>query len=363
MEPSLFLDLVERYFPRLVLSITETINGQENNDQPYYFRRFLGREFSLTGRWDALSIANSRIMADVVSMDSSLPLKKRPAISSATGEIPKLGMEMALNESDLTALQTMASSNLYPESQIIERLFADTASVIRGQYERIEDMFLQGLSTGAVVVSKGTNVGTEIRLDYRFDTAKKFTSTVEWSDPTATPVSDMIPMINKASADGNPIRIVLLDRVTLNNVLRSDEAKTLYAVVNGVINGTTFPPTQAQFNEAVRSRYGFVFEVVERTTRYQINGVDVDRQPWEAGQVVGINNNALGKLVWSFLAEMNAPVAGVTYQRADDFILAAKYRVNRPSLQEFTSSQSRAVPVIGATNQIYHLDTTVNAGT
>lgn len=371
MEPSLFIELVQKYFPRLILQTSETINGVDANGQRrYYYQRFLGRRFSLTGKWEALSIASTRVMADVIAMDSSIPLKKRPSLSAAGGEIPKLGMEMALNESDLTNLQLMASSSLMPESQIISTLFRDTVSVVVGQHERIEHMFLEGLSRGAIVVAKGPNVdtvagnvGTEIRLDFQYKSDHMFTSTVAWGNPGATPLSDIAAMVSKSSTDGYPIRRILLDRATMTNIANSDEAKAIYAETNNIIQGVTFAPTDTQLNTAVLNRWGYVFEVVERTTQYQIDGVDVAVQPWAAGQVVGINNESLGDVVWSRLAEMAAPVAGVTYQVTDDFILASKYRVNRPSLAEFTSSQSRALPVIAAVNQIYHLDSTVNATT
>lgn len=365
MEPSLFLSLVESYFPRLVISITETINNQENVEERYYFQRFLGRRFSLTGKWEALSVSGSRIMADVVAMDSSIPLKKRPALSAASGEIPKLAMEMALNESDLTNLQMMQSASLVPETQIISSLFQDTATVIRGQYERLEHMFLEGLSRGAIVVAKAPNadtnagnVGAEIRLDFNYLAGNLFTSTIPFSSPASTPLTDLGKMVTKSGLDGNKIRRFLLDQTTMNYILANDEAKDIYAQVNNVIQGVTFAPTFEQLNTAVSAKWGYIFEVVERTTRYQINGVDTDVQPWAAGQIVGINNERLGDVVWSFLAEMNSPVAGVVYQRADEFILASKYRVNRPSLAEFTSSQSRAVPVIADVKQIYHMDST-----
>lgn len=359
MEPSLFLDYVQKYFPRLVSSIVTTINDSEKNANPYYFRRFLTREWSLTGKWESLQEYNQRLMADVIAMDSSIPLKKRPSFAPASGEIPKIAMEMSLNETQLTELQTLTGLRNQPEKQIIEKLFKDTATCITGQYERLEAMFLEGLSRGVVEVQKDTNVGPEVRLDFKYYPSHLFAASVVWAPGAAyKPLTDLLPMIKKAKADGNPIRIMLLDDDTFEKILSSDEAKSLYAQANNVINGVTFAPTAEQFNSAVRSKWGFVFEVIERTSRYQINGVDTDYQPWEAGQIVGINNNALGKLVWATLAEMNAPVNGVTYQRADEFILAKKYRVNRPSLKEFTSSESRSVPVIGATNQIYKLDTT-----
>lgn len=368
MEPSLFQDYVGSYFPRLVMAITEEINGQKL-DQGYYFRRFLGREWSLTGKWESLAVANSRIMADVIAMDSSIPLKKRPTLSAASGEIPKLGMELALNETDLTHLQmlTQLRDPKAVEAQILEMLFRDTATVIRGQYERIEAMFLEGLSRGVVEVSKNRNVGAEVRLNFQYPAANQFNATLPWltgGAPTANVnhLDDLMKLVKKASADGNPIRVFMLDDNTMQQILNSDSAKQIFAQANNA-SAVLFAPTLEQLNQAVKSKWGYTFEVVNRVSRYQIDGVDYDYNPWEAGQIIGFNNNALGKLVWSTLAEMNAPVGGVTYQRADQFILASKYRVNRPSLAEFTNSQSRAVPVIGATQQIYKLDTTQGTAT
>lgn len=362
MEPSLFVEYVDRFFPKLVLSIVETVNGEEN-PQPYYYQRFLTREWSLTGRWESLATYNQRIMADVIAMDSSIPLKKRPSLSPASGEIPKLAMEMALNETQLTELQTLANLRERPEGQIVERLFRDLATCVTGQYERIEAMFLQGLSSGAVVVSKANNVGAEIRLDFGYRQENQFLATIPWNQANYTPLQDLLPLVTKAKADGNPVRTFLLDQATLDRILVSDDAKAIFAQSNGIVGGVTFAPTPEQLNASIRSKWGYVFEVVERTCRYQIDGVDTDYQPWEAGQIIGINNNNIGKLVWSTLAEMNAPVGGVNYQIADEFILASKYRVNRPSLAEFTSSQSRVVPVISAVNQIYKLDTTTGTTT
>jgi len=54
-------------------------------------------------------------------------------------------------------------------------------------------------------------------------------------------------------------------------------------------------------------------------------------------------------------------VAGVTYQMADDFILASRYSTNDP-LQEITASQAMVVPIINNVDRIYTLDTTVTKG-
>lgn len=363
MEPSLFLDLVEKWFPRLVLSVTREINGEDRED-PLYFPRFLSRRFSLSGQWDAIHQVSSRVMADVIAMDSSIPLKRREAISSAKGEIPKLAMEMQLNETQLTNLLTMQSSSLFTEQQLIAELFRDLASCIRGQYERLDYLFLKGLSSGVVEVDNTDNVGIGVRLDYQYPAANQFTSSLPWTNPLATPFTDLQPLLAKARLDGNRIRRIMLDRATWQGILDTDQAKQIYAEALGIVTGAPASLImEDRFNQIVQSNYGFVFEIVERTCVYQINGEDTAVDPWEAGQVIALNNTNLGALVWAFLAEAQRPVSGITYQTVDQFILASQYHLRRPSYSEVTSSQSRAVPVIAAVNQIYKLDSTQTATT
>ena len=361
MEPSLFLNLVDKYFPKLVLNIERSINEVDTakGEKPYYFKRFLGKKWSMDGRWEALSTFNQRIMADIIAMDSSIPLKSRERISSATGEIPKMGMEMSLNESDLTRLQLLVRAN-ESETRIAADLFRDVTSVIVGPTERLEWMFLKGLSSGATVVEDANNVGVEIRLDFGY--RNNFESTTPWVPGQDATLTLLKPMIDAAKNAGRPIRRMLTDSNTLAIILESKDAAELYAKYTNTMAGITFAPGMDQLNAATQREWGFVFEEVERVSRYQINGVNVDENPWEAGQIVGINNERLGDVVWADLAEMGAPVAGVRYQTADDYILVSKYRLNRPSLQEITNSQARAVPVISDVAQIFKYDTTATAG-
>lgn len=363
MEPSLFIEYVERYFPKLVISVTNFLNDQSKLPV-YYHQRFLRPEFSITGKWDAISRYNTAVMADVIALDSSIPLKRRPTVNSVTGEIPKIATERQLNESQLSQLQLLTGRAQENDLQIRQLLFEDVPAVIRGQYERMEAMFLQAFSSGVMLVDVDTNVGTGIRVDFQYPAANQFTATVVWGDPGYTPLSDLQVAVDKASADGFPIRLFLIDRPTFNLIAASDEAKNLFANSQGIQTGT-FAPTLDQLNTAVETNWGYRFELIERSVVAEINGVQTSFIPWEAGQVIGINNEQVGALVWSNVAEMSFPVGGVTYQRAgrQNYILVKKYRSVRPSLAEFTASESRSLPVIGNVNQIYKLDSTEGATT
>lgn len=363
MEQSLFIQFVQKYFPGIVVSVVEKLNDTKLTPT-YLHRRMLRKDFSVSGKWESINATNTLVAADVVAMDSPLPLKKRDSVGKASGDIPKMGMELKLNEQQLTNLDTLIAQNGGSTSTtavnaILAKLFSDTPKVIGGVFERLEAMFLQGLSSGVTLVEDTENVGTGVRVDYGYLSANKFTVDTLWSSTSAKPFDDIKVVLDKAAADGNTITKVMLDRDTLENIGKTTQAKELYAFEIGFVGSTTPALGIEQLNKiASNSRYGFTFEVVDRSIRYEKDGTQTTIKPWTAGAVVFLVSDQVGSLTWARLAEENHPVDGVTYQKADDFVLVSKYRMNKPSLSEYTSSQARVVPVIANVDRIYLLDST-----
>lgn len=357
MEQSLFIEYVAKYFPGIVLKVVETLNGK---DLPvtYLHRRLLKKDFSITGRWEGLSANHTRVMADVIALDSSLPLKKRDSLSKAGGKIPKMGMRMWLNETQLTELDVIVAQNQNNvfSSAIIAKIFADTPRVIEGIYERNEALFLEGFSTGITLVEDPENVGTGIRMDYGYLPANKQGVATLWTNVASKPWDDIKKMIKKAKDKGHTINRIFIDPTTLDNIAATTQTKELYAFLLGFVGANIPVPDNDSINRLAKSRYGFVFEIVDRTVTYERDGAQTTVTPWAAGQVIGVTTENIGSLIWARLAEQTRPVAGVTYQQVDDFIMVSKYGTNTPSLAEFTSSQARVVPVISGVERIYTID-------
>ena len=368
-EQSLFIEYVNKYMKGVVVREIEKLNDKQNNTLTYLHRDMLRKEFSFSGKWESISTLNTRVSADFVAMDSSLPLKRRDAIQKASGEIAKSGMELWLNETQLTELLNLAQMKNVQESDVVAKLFIDTPRVITGIYELMENAFLQGLSTGVTVfdntVANRDNVGIGIRLDYGYLTANKFGVSVLWSTPaTAKPLDDLRRVVKKAKdQDGNTITDVWMDDTTLERLLQTTQVKEYFAwAINWVGDKTLVPvPTLEQFNAALNrdQKYRFTIHMVDRTVVNERDGKRTTSTPWEEGKVILTTGTNVGVLAWAQLAEMVSPVAGVAYQTADDFILVSKFSTNRPSLKEFTTSQARVVPVICNVDQIYQLDSKV----
>lgn len=354
MQQSNFVKWVNKFLRGIVLRTVELLNDSKR-PLPYLHRRMLRKDFSVSGKWESLTSDNSAVMADVVAMDASIPLKTRDSVSTASGDIPKMGMKLTLNEKQLTDLDTIIAIG-GSDNQVVAKLFRDTPRVITGVFERNEAVFLEGLSSGVTLVENDKNVGTGIRINYGYLDANKFGVTTLWSNTASKPFDDIDRVLAKASADGNTVTRMMLDKTAFDNMAKTTQAKELYAFSKGFV-GTTIPtPDFSQMTQYISQRYNFVIELVDRSCTYEINGAKTTYKPWQDGAVVFVCDDVVGSLTWATLAEQNHPVENVRYETADEFILVSKYRQNEPSLTEATASQARVVPVISNVDRIYQLD-------
>lgn len=358
MNETLFIQFVQKYFPQLVQRIVEQTNSS-TNPLTYLHKQLLGREYSLSGQWSTMLSNNVHVKADIVSMDSSLPLKKRGSLQKVTGDIPKQGMKLSIREQALTNLQRMVKLGV-PESQIVAKLFEDVAKVIIGVNESNEAIFLEALSTGQAEITDTENVGTSIRVDFGYLTGNKFGVSTLWSTPASSEaINDVQKVLDYAAAKGSIVTDVWMDETAFRGFINSTQVKELIAYAQGFVGGLGNIPTP-NFQKAkdileseLRVRLN---PLIRRKVMAEKNGIQTALTPWADGRIVFTCSPKVGNLVWADLAEKVSPLKHVTYQVADEHILVSKYGVNDP-FAEFTSSQSLSLPVIGNVDQIFTLDT------
>jgi hypothetical protein len=308
------------------------------------------------GRWESISGEYNRVAADVVAMDSPLPLKSRDSLSRASGNIPKVGMELFLNEKQMNDIDAMMAQGLNINT-IIQKIFEDTPRVITGVYERMEAMFLEGFSTG-VALGDSNNVGAGGRIDYGYLDSHKFGVPVQWAGAadSAKAIDDIEKVIKKATEDGNRIVKAYADKFWFDNFSKNAQARQQFAFLQGFVGNKIPNLSNEQVSAVMQNKFGFSVELVDRAIKTEANGIKTVERPWAEGTIVFVCDNQVGDLVWTRSVEMIHPVAGVSYETADDYILVSKYRVNRPSLREYTASQARVVPVIANPDRIYTLN-------
>lgn len=375
MEKSMYYEIIERYLPSLIISVVETLNEKHTNTLSYLFKERLTPVFSPDGRWSSIIGTYTRVAADVVALDSELPLKSRDSLETAQGKIPKMGMKLWLGEEEIKKIDGMIRDGR-PIAQIVSAIFQDLPRCIEGVWERVEDLFLSELSTG-VALSTRSN-GTGVRIDVGYLAANKFGTKVIWStSATATPIDDIQKVIDKSVADQNVITDIWMDDVALNNFYKSQQVREQYAFGMNFVGDKIPTLGFEQAKETISKKWaGVTLHRVARQIKTELNGKKQNHTPWQQGMVVFTCNESLGDLVWTDCVEASRPVAGVAYTTVgndtatvingqntagvDEYILTSQYRENDP-FKEITSSQAMVVPIVNNVDQIYTLDSTTVA--
>lgn len=357
MNASLFLEYIDKYFRLVVGKITEKFNDK-STEQPLLHKTMLTEEYSADLNWGATEINHSIVAADVVSLDSSLPLKSRSKISNATGKLPKLGLKMRKGEKLISDINVMIARGA-DEATIAAKIFDDTTKVIKSIDVRKEIMFLQALSTGTCLVDSDDNTGTGVRVEYGYKDENTFKCRGgKWGDSTMTPQDDVQQLFDKAQEDSNAILHVYLSKKYFGLFRHSEQGKLLVANYNKMVitDKALLPvPSRSSFLEALNDEYGATFHVVDSVFKVEKpDGTKEPVKPWEEANIVGVPAEQVGRLVYGTLAEETNPVAGVNYQKSGSHILVSKYSKTDP-LEEFTAAQALCIPVIDGVDGIYML--------
>ena len=356
MKESLFEDLVDEYLAGVVGKVVETENGA-TTPPTLLHKTMLINEYSPNLTWGASTLDGSVVAADVISLDSSLPLKSRATLRVATGKLPKLGLKYRKSESEISDLNVMMARGTN-EATIASKLLDDAVRAIKAIDVRNEIMFLQGLSSGVFLVTDGENLGTGIRASFGYKDENKVKAKKAWATAGATPLTDITAVFDKANADSNPIAHVYVDTKTFNELRSSEEGKMLGASYSGhVVTDKTLlaVPPRATFLEALRDEFGAEWHVID--SKYRIEGLDGTKKPanaWTEGNIVFTPTDKVGRLVYGTLVEETNPVNGVVYQKAGDYTLISKYSTNDP-VEEYTAGQALCLPVIDGADAIYLL--------
>lgn len=355
MNQSLFAKYVEKFLPKLQ-KLIELVNGKRQ--QLTYLHKGAGAmlrtEYSPDNKWESTSLNNSYVAADIVAVDSELPIKSRATIASANGKLPKIGMSKILKESDINTINVMEAQG-GNAATIAAKLADDAVACSVGIDEKNEYNFLFGLSNGYVAIQDEDNPNALMRLNFNYPEKNIFGASTK-GEPS---IEDIKRVLNRADIDGNSVVKICIAKSTFDVLRQTREARELVANYNGLTytEATTLPvPTSSRFNEAFADdNNGVQFKVIDRSVVLEENGKKTSKKPWNANRMVFICNDVVGTLVYGRLAEQTNPVQDVNYQTIDTYKLISKYSLVNP-LREITSGQAFVCPIIEDVDQIYVLD-------
>lgn len=362
MKASMFIEWISSIWPKLGLYVKEKTAPIKRT---YLHKTMLRKVYSPDQKWEGTSAKTTYVAADMVAMDSPLPIKKRGSIATSNGKLPKVGMKKIMRETEINTVNIMKAhyatattdeAKKAEKRRILQNLTNDGVACSIGIDEKNEANFLTGLSDGVVLVEDEDNTGTGLRVDYGYLDENTFGTIVKGH----VSYEDFENVKKKADADGNTIVKVMLATSKLNEIRKERWARELVADSEDKVytDTTTLKvPSKKKFIAALEDEFDIKVEEVDRTVIFEKNGKQKSVKPWNAERIIFLCNEEVGSLVYGTLAEATNPVEGVKYATVDEYKLISKYSKTDP-LQEFTNGQALVLPVIEDVDQIYILDCT-----
>ena len=355
MVQSQFVEYIRKIFPRLQ-NVVDTVNGKRNGEQKrtYLHKTMLRKVYSADQKWSNAAVNTTYVAADMVSMNSPLPIKSRDAIAHANGSLPKIGMKKIMFESDINAVNIMKAQGA-EWTNIANKLTSDPIACSVGIDEQNEANFLTGLSNGIVAVEDENNTGTALRINFGYLPENCFG--VETQNELT--LDDIKRVLANADNNGDTIITIAIALSTYNKLRQTQGAKELVANYRGQTfdSSTKLPvPTASLFDDAFADdNNGVRFLKIDRSIISEKNGKRKPYKPWNPNKLIFLTTEEVGALVWGTLAEKTNPVEGVVYSTVDEYKLISRYRTTEP-FTETTSGQALVLSVIENVDQIYSLD-------
>lgn len=358
---SLFQKYVKRFFPKLS-TLIEKINGKRKNPLTYLYKdtSILNKVYVQDNKWEATSVNTTYVAADFVAMDSKLPIKSRPTISTGNGKLPKSGSSRIIRESEITALQIMQAQGGNAE-RIAKRLADDAVACNVGLDELMEFAFLSGFSNGYVALPDSDHENQMLRLNYGYFDSHTYGLT----NPDQITTADLVRIIEKADDEQDTVQTIWIAKSKFNELRKARDSRELVADAKSqtYTKDTELPvPSSKAYQEAFEDEHGVNFRIIDRTVTFERNGNKKKVKPWNENRIIFACNTQVGSFVYGQLAENTNRVDGVDYNLIDDFKLISKYSTTDP-LTEKTSGQCIAAPIIEDVDQLYILDCTLKPAT
>lgn len=352
MNQSLFVQFLA-YFKAIAKTIEDRVNGKKT-ELTYLHKEMLTEELSVDLQWKSLTVNSNIVAADIVALDSALPLKKRDSFGTASGDIPKLGMKLQLSEKQMSDIDVLKARNV-ETSVLVDKIFQDTMKATMGIHEKLEFIFLQGLSTGVGLIEDENNVGTGIRVDYGYVADNKFGASIPWSDVNAKPINDIKRIVKEAKAKGDMIKFLMMSDTTFDKLAENQQTRENYAFTQNFVGANIPTPDFDQVNALMQRKFGLTIIIVDRTVTTERDGGRTVHNPWATDNVIFLTSTKVGKLAYGILAEETRKSPKVMYEKSGSFILLKKWSTEEP-FAEFTSSQALVLPVINNVSSIYLLN-------
>ena len=170
------------------------------------------------------------VMASVQAFGAEAQIASRDGIEKISGEIPTIKRKIPLRGRELVALRREGAGDA---ELVRNQLYNDLDAMIDSVNARIEQMRIDAVATGRLVLNEN---GVVMTVDYGVPATHQVTlsGTDKWSDPAATPVTDMLEWQSQVRGDtGVELTRALTSNTVVAHLLKNAEVRKLIYGDNG----------------------------------------------------------------------------------------------------------------------------------
>lgn len=346
----------------------------------YYFPTFFPFLKTPFLKFETITGSNSRpVSADIVSYDSSAPLKTRKTVSKLTGDIPPVRMKKKMSEEDLNLYNILTAMGKGKQDfdQIMKLVFDDMVACVDGCMASMEKTALGALFNGALTLNSTTNgagIVTETAIDWQMAAARKRKiadagATRVWNNGTTSnykPITDIRDIMDVAKTAGITLKYMLMNYSKYSEFIVADEVKYFLHAFWGYGSLASDPTKDPQAYPAIANKalkaHGMPQLIVIDT---YITTEDADHTQTTAdptldsagadANVVFLPDLQVGNMMVGPLADETNPPKQATQVKKGN-ILVQKYSTVDP-VNEFTRGAINAFPNFHRIDDCYRLDT------
>jgi len=305
--------------------------------------------------------------ASYVTRDGETPLRSRETLQSINGKIPPIKVMRDLDEEqyrNYKVLQEMkAITDQNKKNQALKLIWDDMKYVAEAVDKRLDFTVAEMVSTGKITITEDNNPDGIVvgEVDLQMPDENKVNADVAWSNvATSKPITDIVNLVNEASARGISFAKMLIDKGTLLNFMQSKEVKdtvgTFFGLSAAARTSQTAPLTTDRINEYMTAAELPVFEIADIRIPIEKDGNSTIFKPFEAANVAFIPDGKLGEIKNALAMEEMEPVKNVIYTTKGRTLIS-KWNQNEP-FKEWTKAELNAFPVVNTIKYIYLLSTT-----
>jgi len=171
--------------------------------------------------WETLiGSKGNRVAADVVSYNSSAPVKTRKVVSRLTGEIPPIRISRPMRETDLNDYNVLKAMGTQNMDQLLALIFGDIDFCVDGVNARLEHLAIQAMAGGTIDLNTTNSAGiiTQSSIDFQLPaTNKEVNSAADqyWTTgayASNAPITNIETIVAEARAAGSSIKYIVMNR-------------------------------------------------------------------------------------------------------------------------------------------------------